>query len=511
MAFFFTVSEESEPRCTIMLQKLTLFQRLVTFRISIPYHIVIIKSNEKFYLAVVQQSPKLALSTSINPSRECISIENIFNSTLMKIPRFQRIKLYHIPCQIYRNLNCFMDESYLCLCTNNHHANCFEFNRQQNLQCLSKNSCKNNGKCLQDHPNCPSGIICVCQECFFGNQCQFYAKGFGLILDEILGYEIKHNIKLFKQSFSVKLSAIITMIMFIIGFINGIFSILTFKNKISQEVGCGLYLLSSSIISLIIIILFTFKFWFLIFSYREFFAQRFIIYSNCMLIEPLLKILLYIDNWLNGCVAAERAFAVFKGIYFNKKKSKYIAKWIIRIIILINIILLIPQLLYLHLFDDEKEGRSWCVILYSSSLYIYNSFLIFFHFFIPFFINLFSAIFIIIVTARQRVAIQTEQLYIKQFKNKLKQHKHLLISPIILIILSLPRLIISFTLDCKKSSEYFWLYLIGYFVSFMPSVFVFIVFVLPSAVFRKGFKQAIIRVRRRAPLLKIKFYSNKHP
>jgi hypothetical protein len=223
-----------------------------------------------------------------------------------------------------------------------------------------------------------------------------------------------------------------------------------------------------------------------------------------MLIEPLLKVLLYIDNWLNGCVAAERAFAVFKGIYFNKKKSKYIAKWIIMIIILINIILLIPQLSYLHLFNDQNEGRTWCVVLYSSSLHIYNSFLIFFHFFTPFFINFFSAIFIIIVTARQRAAIQTEQLYIKQFKNKLKQHKHLLISPIILIILSLPRLIISFTLDCKKSSEHFWLYLIGYFVSFMPSVFVFVVFVLPSPVFKKGFKQVIIRAQRRASLLKIK-------
>jgi hypothetical protein len=505
MAFFFTVSEESDPTCTIMLQKLTLFQRIVTFRISIPYHIVIIKSNENFYLAVVQQSPKLDLFTSINPTRECIPIENIFNSTLILLPRFQRIKFYHIPCQTNFNLNCFIDEGYLCLCTNDHHTNCVEFNRNKNLVCSSRDYCENQGQCLQDHPNCPSAIICVCQECFFGNQCQFYTKGFGLTLDEILGYEIKHNIVLSEQSFSVKLSAIITMMMFIIGLINGIFSILTFKNKNCQEVGCGMYLLVSSITSLIIVILFTLKFWFLILSFIDFFAQRFIIYLNCMLIEPLLKILLYIDNWLNGCIAVERTFAVFKGIYFNKKKSKYIAKWIIIIIILINIILVIPQLLYLHLFDDKKEERTWCVVLYSSSLHIYNSFLIFFHSFTPFFINLFSAIFIIISTARQRAATQTEQLYIKQFKNKLKQHKHLLISPIILILLSLPRLIISFTLDCKKSSKHFWLYLIGYFISFMPSVFIFVVFVLPSAIFKKGFKQVIIRARRRALLFKIKY------
>ena len=501
-AFFFTVSDESEPRRTIMLQKLTLFQRIVTFRISIPYHIVMIKSNEKFYLAVVQHIPKSNLFTSINPTRECRSIEHVLNSTLMKLPRFQRIKYYHIPCQTNLQLTCFLDEGYLCLCTDDYQTNCLNFEREKSLHCSSSHHCTNEAQCLQDHPTCPSAIICVCHKCFFGNQCQFYAKGFGLTLDEILGYEIKHNVFLTEQTIPVKFSAIITMIMFIIGFINGIFSILTFNNKTAQEMGCGLYLLASSITSLIIVILFTFKFWFLLLSYMDFFAQYFILYTNCMFIEPLLKILLYTDNWLNGCVAVERASAVLKGISFDKKKSKDTAKWIIILIILINIILLIPQLSSLHLFNDKQEGRTWCVILYSSKLHIYNSFLIFFHFFTPFMINFFSAIFIIIATARQRITTQTKQLYIKQFKNKLNQHKHLLISPIILIILSLPRLIISFTLDCRKTSEHFWLYLIGYFVSFMPSVFVFVVFVLPSAVFKKSFKQAIFRSRQRTPLFK---------
>jgi hypothetical protein len=102
--------------------------------------------------------------------------------------------------------------------------------------------CTNGTQCLQDYPNCPSAIICVCEECFFGNQCQFYAKGFDLTLDEILSYETKSNVFLSEQPFTVKLGAIITMIMFIVAIINGIFSILTFKNKILQEVGCEMCL-----------------------------------------------------------------------------------------------------------------------------------------------------------------------------------------------------------------------------------------------------------------------------
>ncbi len=171
--------------------------------------------------------------------------------------------------------------------------------------------------------------------------------------------------------------------------------------------------------------------------------------------NQLLNYYYYIDNWLNDCVAGERAFAVFKGISFNKKRSIKMAKWIILLVILINILLFIPQVLYLHLFEDKKEDRTWCVVLYSSLLNSYSSFIQFFHFFSPFLINLFSAIFIIIGTARQRVIMEDEHRFSNHFKSKLNQHKHLLISPIILVILSLPRLIISFTLNCKKSSKYF--------------------------------------------------------
>jgi hypothetical protein len=215
LAYFFTISNQSEPRLTIILQKLTLFQRMVTFRISIPYHLVLVKSNRKYYLAVIQSYSNPDITTIINPSRECHSIEILFNSTILKLSRYQRIKSYHIPCQQSNNLNCFVDEYYLCLCTKDHHVNCIELNFNKiNLQCSSKYSCQNGAQCLQDHSHCPSSIICVCIDCFFGNQCQFYAKGLGLTLDEI-----KRNVHFSKQTFSVQLSAILTMLIFLAGLI----------------------------------------------------------------------------------------------------------------------------------------------------------------------------------------------------------------------------------------------------------------------------------------------------
>ncbi|CAF4052728.1 unnamed protein product [Rotaria sp. Silwood2] len=143
LAFLFTISGHSESTLIVMLEILTLFQHMVTFRIAIPYHIAIIKSNRKYYLAVVQSSPNIDISTSINPSRECIPIEKLFNSTLMSMTQFQGIKFYHIPCQTHYDLNCFIDEAYLCLRTNDRHANCVEFNYNKNLQCSSSNHCSN--------------------------------------------------------------------------------------------------------------------------------------------------------------------------------------------------------------------------------------------------------------------------------------------------------------------------------------------------------------------------------
>ncbi|CAF0973974.1 unnamed protein product [Adineta steineri] len=41
-AYFFTLSNKSQPMQTIILRKLTLFQHTATFDISIPFHMVII-------------------------------------------------------------------------------------------------------------------------------------------------------------------------------------------------------------------------------------------------------------------------------------------------------------------------------------------------------------------------------------------------------------------------------------------------------------------------------------
>ncbi|CAF4109772.1 unnamed protein product, partial [Adineta steineri] len=168
--------------------------------------------------------------------------------------------------------------------------------------------------------------------CFIGQKCQFYKKSIGVILDDILRDEIRTNMTLTDQTILMKINAALTMIMFVGGLINSILSILTFKNKDLRQVGCGIYLLASSITSFLTITMFTVKFWFVVLTQMKLSIRLSVVRGGCVSIEPLLKLCLYLDAWLNACVAVERAILVFKGVNFNKQKSQRIAQWIILIL-----------------------------------------------------------------------------------------------------------------------------------------------------------------------------------
>ncbi len=335
----------------------------------------------------------------------------------------------------------------------------------------------------------------------------------------------------------VKMSAGLTVIMFVGGLVNSFFSWLTFQSKELRKVGCGMYLLASSITSLLTISMLTVKFWYVVLTQMNTSGSLFVLKGGCVSIEPLLKLFVYLDTWLNAFVAVERAINVFKGANFDKKKSRRIARWIIIILPFCIMGTIIHELVHRDLFEyqtekynpmvnetnidnsedyvteihnsKEYERRTnesdeyvtethvWCVTRYSSSIQNYNTVILFFHLVGPFIANLFSAMFIIFGVARQRSAIRSEHTYTQHVLQQLREHKQLIISPIILLVLALPRLIMSLLSGCINVSDNAWLYLSAYFISFTPSMLIFVVFVLPSELYKKTFKETITKWRRR--------------
>ncbi|CAF2718523.1 unnamed protein product [Rotaria sp. Silwood2] len=98
---------------------------------------------------------------------------------------------------------------------------------------------------------------------------------------------------------------------------------------------------------------------------------------------------------------------------------------------------------------------------------------------------------LITIAAYNRFKVELKQSFMQQFQLKLKKHKDIIITPSILLILGLTRLISSFTLGCMESPRQYWLYLIGYFAAFVSSILTLFVFVLPSKIYRSELNKTV--------------------
>jgi hypothetical protein len=220
--------------------------------------------------------------------------------------------------------------------------------------------------------------------------------------------------------------------------------------------------------------------------------QQFLL-VQCVTIDFLVKILLQIVDWLYACVAIERLMLVREETNFKSKLSQKMAKWIILIVFLIVIGSSIQESWNRVLITDEDEGRIWCIVRQSNIVNLFTSITTVIHFVGPFLVNIISAFGIIFLTAKRHSNIQKKISFSQHLRNEFRQHKNLILSPIGLVILALPRIILAFQLECMKSTrESVTFFLLGYFISFLPPLLLFIIFVLPSTVYRKAFNKSIM-------------------
>jgi hypothetical protein len=504
---FIRVIDNGPPENGSTYKTIPIDQKSIIIYWSRPFHVAFVEFfGNNFYMIIVQKTynQSLVISKTINPSDRCEHLSEVLNETIVNFHLLRRIKYYHLPCQKRSSLlSCFYDDSHFCLCDDfgdQRVANCFEFNHTIQHDCFDGSSCENGAQCLQDRSNCPQTSICVCPECFYGTRCQFSSSLFGLSLDAILGYHIQPHISIRHQPHIVQMSVALTIIMTITGLINSALSLITFKNKESRKIGSGLYLFGSSIATLFTMIIFAFKFWILILAQKTYMTNRFFLQFQCISMDFLLRIGLNMDQWLSTCVAMERAISIMKGTSFNKKKSKQMAKYIILALLFMIISTTIHDPIYRHLIDDinnEDEKRIWCIVTYPSSLQTFNLIINFFHFVTPFLLNVISAFIIIKKTTQQRTRFQRHETYRQIFCEEFQRHRHLLLAPFLLIILAVPRLIISLTSGCMKSNNDSWLFLTGYFISFIPPILTFVVFVLPSKLYKEQFYKSIKKFRRK--------------
>ena len=96
-----------------------------------------------------------------------------------------------------------------------------------------------------------------------------------------------------------------------------------------------------------------------------------------------------------------------------------------------------------HLIDEENEDekRIWCTMTYPQSVQIFDSIIHPLHVHGPFIINLISTTIFITKKSRQKANLQPDRPYNEQIREQCRQYKHLFVVPVLLVILSAPRLI----------------------------------------------------------------------
>ncbi|CAF0832608.1 unnamed protein product [Adineta ricciae] len=471
-------------------QKIPFDQDSTVVYIKQAFHLLFIEFSSNYYLILTREEhiPSEHVTVDLTANHQCINIMDLLNSTIMNYTNLRRLKYYQLPCLSNPNLQCFYDEKHICICDRSRFSNCFEFNHTMSYDCQQSDYCENKGECFQDNATCPTMAQCMCKKCYYGSKCQLTTEGFSLSLDVIFGYRIKPFVPFFRQPIAVKVTAAVTMIMFILGLLNGLLSVLTFRRKIVLQMGSGVYLLINSVISLLTITVFTIKYWQLIAFHTNYITNRSLIHFSCKLTDVLLKTLLSSGDWLSACVAIERAFISIQGIRFNKSASKRIPRYAVPLLLSLTGISYIHDLIFRELFDDNDEDRIWCTVKYSPGVKVFNRFINIFHFLTPFIINCLSAAIIIIQMFRIRRQVETKYSLTTLLYVQIQEHKHLLISSCILIVLNIPRLVISFLTGCMESARKPWLFLIGYYISFVPPLLILVIFVLPSEKYKQEFR-----------------------
>ena len=487
-SIFVSVPEEANPYWLIMTKKIPFDRDSIAFDVSVAFNMLFIEANDQYYLAFLQANRGKVVDASLKAKSfdHCPSVKDLFDHRTMQYSLVKRAKHYHRLCLKNPQLKCLHDrEGFICLCGQDGYANCFNFNGNQTSECGDQFTCENNGRCFQDDSLCPRLLLCICPKCFFGGRCQFTTKVFSLSLEIILGYQIQNNLPMAQQPRVVKVSAALSMIVFGIGLINALCSIMTFQSKNLVAVGCRFYLLTLSYNALISTVVFTVKFWWMFVLQTHLIQNQTSQTMNCVFIDFLLRCLAAIGDWISTCLAIERILVIAKGVHFDQKQSFFIARWVVVAVLLLVTMTFLHEPINRRLVYDDEERRSWCTSDYSPMIKMFDYVMHIFHFFVPLLINLLSAAVIIVFIYRNQASVHRQTSNKRSLMRHFAQHKHLILSPLILTLFSIPRLVIAFLTGCMESSHEIWIFLFGYFIAFTPSLMTTLVFIWPSAIYKK--------------------------
>lgn len=292
----------------------------------------------------------------------------------------------------------------------------------------------------------------------------------------------------------------IALLIFLLGLFNNTSSFLTFIRGKARKSGVGNYLLIISIVDQCSLLFLLFKFIYIILGTNgTLFSYRNLNLYSCKVISYLLSISTRLTYWLTSFVTIERLCMVLfptSAILKNPRLALSLSAFAALMVSGMHV----HEVLYYTIIEDlsyTSANVTLCVTNYAQSMVTtYNRVNVLLHYFIPFLIQTISITIMIvrIASSRARSRGNQRETFGEIFRKQLKTQKELYLTPLIIILSSLPQIILSFSYACGGFNQSWQRYtlLVAYFLSYLPQVLGFILYVLPSTAFSEEFRQTSI-------------------
>jgi hypothetical protein len=153
------------------------------------------------------------------------------------------------------------------------------------------------------------------------------------------------------------------------------------------------------------------------------------------------------------------------------------------------------QLFSRHLINDPRnDARRWCLIKYQYQwIQTYDITIRLINCTIPFLVNFVSTIILLVAYTQTKHRANNNQNYSIILAEQVRQHKHLIITPLIMITFKLPLFIVQITFKCIVFPWQLYTSIIVYLISYIPLATTFILFVYFSPSYYKLFLDKWIR------------------
>lgn len=323
----------------------------------------------------------------------------------------------------------------------------------------------------------------LCSPCFYGSICQFTTSYYSISIEALPDTFIQSKRTIASILFILLISTICNVL-----------SIAVFCQAKSRQMGNGIYRLWIAIIGQLGMIILGVRL-------LRIFGKQGSSIVDCVGLDYLISVLPSIYYSLTACIAIERVIVAYQHLSFNLDRSRHVARIVIPSLILYHFLVVLHEPFHRRLLSDtQSSDRLWCSLdLHTWFLNTYERTTNILHLVFPLAINILSPLIMLTILTTHKTTVNENATAWSNFISVLRTYKSNLITPSLLVLLTTPRLILTFCLTCITQPWQNTAYLVAYLLSLMPLMTSLFIFVLPSSERREelyGIFQCAIRYAR---------------